>query len=115
MDVKNNNNVTLKELVLTNPYRNMRIVPGDKMIIIGEIFIQKEESLGKIIPVEDDGKIFRDFNNEYDPVNTKSGLRRDLLEMVEIRLKKINKQALEFSMNKKAKKMNKLKGLIKRI
>jgi hypothetical protein len=76
------NDITMKELFITNPYHNMRIVPGDKMVVIGEILdMDLKKTFGGLLGATV-AMINREHNNVFAQVDKKAGLRKICMDNI---------------------------------
>lgn len=109
------NDITMKELFITNPYHNMRIVPGDKMVVIGEIFdMDLKKKFGGLLGATT-AMINREFKNEFVEVDKKAALRKICMDNIALRLGGIDKDALDAKIKRKNVKIKKTKAIISRM
>lgn len=109
------NDVTLKNLFITNPYHNTRVVPGDKMVIIGEIFdVDLQEKIDEKLG-ETNNMLNRDFKTEFMQVDKKAGLRIFCLSNIKKRLGGIDRDAFDAKIRRKNVKIKKTQNIINRM
>ena len=107
------NKFTMADVVLTNPYHNMRIAPGDRMIIIGEIYVNFDNRCD--VNLGDDERLLKDFNNEFPTVDRKREDREACVDIADRRLNHEDKLPFDKQIDKRAGKVAKMKLVVSKL
>ena len=110
------NDVTQKSLFITNPFHNTRLVPGDKIVIIGEIFTKDLKVLKEsLVKLDKSSFETKEFRNEFIKVDKKAGIRNICISNIQKRLGGVDREALDAKIKRKNVKIKKTKAIINRM